>query len=334
MSKGGGGSSGTTTQTSTTQLPQWINNAGMANYNAASDVAGNMMGPYSGPLYAGMTPGATADVGALQGSVGGANPGYNLAQSTLSGLQGFAPDQVNPGSLASTDLSPYMNPFTQAVIDPSLQALDRQRLQAQNTNADQAISQGAFGGSRQGVQEGVTNAASAAAAGQLVSGLQSQNFGNAQTQAQSDLTRNLAGQEANQNAEIQGAGINLNAANSGASVAGAQQQSLLQSLMAALQGQTMVQGDQQGQINANQQAYSAQQQFPLQQLQILEQSLGQTPYGQTTTQTSQLPPSNGLMSGLGAGAAGLGILGSVASMFPGIGTAIGGLLNGASAAAK
>jgi hypothetical protein len=334
MSKGSSGSSGTQTQTSQTNLPDWITSAGKQNLANSYGVAQNMMGPYSGERYAGMTPGAVADVGALQNSVGGANGGYDLAQSTLAGLQGFSPSMVNPGSIAGTDLSGYMNPFASAVINPALQALDRQRLQAQNTNGDQALSQKAFGGSRQGVQEGVTNAMSAANAGQLVSGLQMQNFTNAQQMANQDIATNLAGQQANQQAQLAGAGLNLNAANSGANVAGQKQQSLLQSLMAALQGQTLMQGDKQGQLDAAQQAYRENQQFPLQQLQIPMQALGQTPYGQQTSQTNPLPPSNGLMSGLGAGAAGLGILGSVASMFPGIGTGIGGALGLGAAAAK
>ena len=56
------------------------------------------------------------------------------------------------GLFAPTDLTPYTNPFQQAVIDTTLQRLDEEGLRAQNQLGAQATQAGAFGGSRFGVE--------------------------------------------------------------------------------------------------------------------------------------------------------------------------------------
>lgn len=311
MSKNQGGSSGTQVVQSQTNLPSWVNGASEDNYNFAKSTADNLMGPYTGNRVAGLTPGALDNIGQLQGAVGGANPGYNAAQTTLSGLQKFDPSHVTPGQIANTDLSKYMNPFTQNVVDASMKSLDIARRQGLNQIGDQANASKAFGGSRHGVAEGVLDSEAARQGGALTANLQSQNFGNALSMAGQDIGTRLQGDIANQNADMTGAGVRLNAANSGANVAGQQQQSLLQSLMGSLQGQSMIQGNDQQKLDAQRQLHTEQQQYPLQQLQIRLGALGQSPYGSSTTQTSSLPPGNGLMQGLGAGATGLGLLGSM-----------------------
>lgn len=315
MSKGGSNSGGqqTTTGTSTTQLPDWITTPAKNNLSAAYSVSGNLLGPYAGPRVAGMPNGLQSDIATLQGGVGATNPAFAAAQDTAAGLTGYQPGQVQPGLLSHTDLSSYMNPFTQNVIASGMQGIDMQRKQALNGIADQANAEQAFGGSRQGVQEGITNAAASLQAGQLASQLENQNFTQAQQAAQGDINNNLQAQEYNAGTGLQGAGLNLNAANSLGALAQGGQSAFLQGTMGALQGQTLAQQQAQNQINAQQQAYGEAQQFPLQQLQIPESVLSQTPYPSTTntTQTQSLPGGNGLLSGLGALSSGIGIMGSL-----------------------
>jgi hypothetical protein len=318
MSKGGkggsgSGSGGSTTTTSKTELPDWVTSAAQRNLNASYDVAQKMLGPYQGPTYAQLTPGAQANIAGLQSLVGSTQPAYNLAQGTLGGLTGFSADQVNAPTLANTNLSPYMNPYTDAVTRSGLNAINVQRQQALNQNADQAIAQRAFGGSRQGVQEGITNAAAGMQAGQLAAQLGQQNYTQAQQAASQDIANNLNAQQVNAANRLSAAGLNQNAATSLAGVASQGQQTNLQGLMGALQGQTLAQQDQQGRLSADQAAYQAAQQFPLQQLQIPSSILSATPYGSTTTGTSAVTPpaGNGLMQGLGAASAGIGILGNL-----------------------
>jgi hypothetical protein len=296
----GGGGTQTTVQKQ--EIPQWVQDAGQKNLAAAYQVAENMKGPYEGPRVADMTQGQMANIGALQANIGASNPAFGLAQNAAAGLTNYNPGQVQAQTLAGTDLSSYMNPYTQNVIGSGLQAIDLQRQQALNQAGDQAIKSGAFGGSRLGVQEGVTNAGSAMQAGNFASQLMAQNYSQAQAAAQSDIARNLAAQQANQQAGLQGAGLNLSAAQGLGSLAGQQQQNFLGGLTAAMTGQDLAQQQAQAQIAAQQQAYQEAQQFPLQQLQIPLQALGMTPYGQQTTSTGPGPQSNGLLTGLGAAA--------------------------------
>ena len=53
-------------------------------------------------------------------------------------------------------MTPYMNPYTQQVIERSEQDIARQREQALNALGASASSAGAFGGSRHGIAEGET----------------------------------------------------------------------------------------------------------------------------------------------------------------------------------
>jgi hypothetical protein len=321
----GKSSGGTQTVVNKQELPQFITDAAQKNLNASYQVAGNLMGPYQGQRVASMTPNQTADINNVQQNVGSTNPAFAFAQGIAAGLTNYQPAQVNAGNLTNADLSGYMNPFTQNVINSGLQSLDIQRQQALNQVGDQALRTGAFGGSRQGISEGITNASSAMQAGQLASQLQAQNFAQAQAAAQSDINRNLQAQLANQQAGLSGAGLNLTAANNLGTLAAQGQNSFLQGTAAGLTGQEALQAQQQAQLDAAQKAYAEQQQFPIQQLQIPLQALGATPYGGTTTQTSPGPTSNLGLSALGGGLAGARI-GSM--LLPGVGTGVGALGGG------
>lgn len=307
----GGNGNGTSTVTNQVQLPQWVSQAGQNNYNQAQNVAQNMMAPYTGQRVAELQAPELATIGALQDNVGSTNAAFASAQNTAANVANYQPGQVNAGFLSGTDLSPYMNPFTQNVVNSGLQALDIQRQQANNQGDASASTSGAFGGSRQGVQTGVTNAGAAMQAGSLASNLQMQNFQQAQAAATGDLNRSLQAQTTNQSAGLQGAGLNLSAANSLGNLAAQGQNSFLQGAQASIQGQTLIQQQQQAQLDAARQAYSEQQQFPLQQLQVPLQALGMTPYGQTTTSTSPVPQGNGAMQTAGTAATGLGLLGQL-----------------------
>ncbi len=235
FNKGGGGSSGTQTVVNQTKVPDYIEQAGRLHLAQAYGVADNMLGPYQGPRYVGLTDGAVSNIAALQGNVGATNPAFAYAQNAAAGLTNYVPqnvqassisapgnvtagtatagritgtptltaDQVNAGMLAGTNLSSYMNPYTQNVIASGLSALDTQRMQALNQVGDQFLKSGAFGGSRQGVAEGVTNAGAAAQAGALAANLMQQNFSQAQQAATADINRNLQAQGMNQAANLQ-----------------------------------------------------------------------------------------------------------------------------------
>jgi hypothetical protein len=67
----------------------------------------------------------------------------------------MAPDQIAVDQIRTADISQYMNPYQQQVIDAGQADIERQRQMASENLAAQAQRAGAFGGSRQAVQEGV-----------------------------------------------------------------------------------------------------------------------------------------------------------------------------------
>lgn len=313
LSKGGalGGSGGQPMQYSQTNssLPDWVNNAAQQNYGFATNAAYNLQQPYSGQRVADMPSGMTSDINALQANVGATNPAFQQASAITNGLTGFNPAQITPQTMAGTNLAPYMNPYTQSVIDPSMQLIAQQNQQGLNAIGNNAIGAKAFGGSRQGVAEGAQNAQSNLLAGQLGAQLNSQNFQQAQTAATGDITRNMTAQQNNQAAGEWGATFQGQMANQLANLAQGQQQNYLQGLNAAMGGQQMLQTQNQNQINAQMQQYAEQGQYPLQQLAIFQNALAQSPYGQQTTQMTPGPSTNPLMSGLGTAATAAGLYG-------------------------
>jgi hypothetical protein len=303
------GSGGTQTQTQQQQLPDWMQNAAMWNYGDATQASYNLMPPYPGQRVADQTPGMVQDINALQNNVGSTQPWYQAAQNQTNALMGYNPSMISPQSLASTSLQPYMNPFTQSVIDPSMQLLNQQRMQGLNQIGDQAAANKAFGGSRQGVAEGVTNAQSALQAGQLGAQLWGQNFNQAQTAATGDITRNLTAQQNNQQYGLLGAQFQGQMANQLGNLATQGQNAYLTGLQNAMVGQQSLQQQQQAQLDAARQYYTEQQQYPLQQLQIRQSALSGSPYGTTSQTTGPGPSTNPMLSGLGTAATVAGLAG-------------------------
>lgn len=214
--------------------------------------------------------------------------GTNRAGNNL----GFAPQ------LANTNLQPYMNPYTQNVIDNTMGTLDRQRNQMLNQVGAQATAAGAFGGSRHGLVEAETNRGFADTMANTAAGLNQSNFQNAQQMGLADIQNRMNQNQFNTNTQLNAAGQLGNLSNLGFGMgtqvqqmqnqAGGQQQAINQSLIDAARGQY---GGYQGQ--------------PQQGLQSLIAALGGAPVPQTTTQSSN-PGLLGLLSG---GASILGSLG-------------------------
>lgn len=325
-SKPAGNSNQTTTSTQSVQLPDWVNNASQQIWGQAGQVANNLQ-----PAVAPLTGGQNAGIQALMANLQGGQPQYAQAGEIAGNIAGYAPQQVTPGFLSGTNLAPYMNPYTQSVINPSIQLLEQGRATSNQGIDDAAARTGAFAGSRQGVSEGVNNAQTNLLEGQLGAQLNSANFNNAQQQAQTDLARSLQGQALNQSAGLQGQQLNLGAANLIGQLGTQSNQTAEGNLLNALQGQGLIQQNQQQQM-------TAQQQNPINQLQILLSAIGGVPYGhtQTGTQTGMGPVSNPGLTALG----GLGALAGIGgSIFGGplggaIGGAFGGLLGGGGASAS
>lgn len=304
-----------TTQISKVELPPWVDKASQQNYAFAQQVANKPLVQYQGPTVAGVAPATQQAWNLMQnaGSAGAAD--YSGAEGAYAGVAGQGPSYVTPGMLANTDLSPYMNPYTNAVVDTSLKALDQQRQQAIMGNADKASSSNAFGGSRQGITDAVTNSQSAMAAGQLSAQLRSAGYDQAVQGATGDLNRQFQGALSNQSAEQANTQSRLAAAGGLAGLGDTAQRNLLQQFMGLTTAGGQQQQQQQAVLNANKAKFDEAQGYDTNRLNILLASLGMSPYGKTqTTQTTQTGGDSGSPDWAQAGLGALSIFGSLAKL--------------------
>ena len=217
---------------------------------------------------------------------------------------------VEPGQVATTDLSVYMNPFEDQVVQSSLSDLDRARQMQQAQAGAQAGAAGAFGGSRQALLEAENNRNYFDQASRTASGLRQAGFQNAQNLGLSDiqtrLQADLANQGASNNAEQFNANQSMNSqiANQDAALRASQQRLSAANQLGNLSnlgfgmGQTvnqnlaqdgaMKQGINQLLIDAVKNQYAGYTGSPQQSLGLLSQALGVAPVPTTET-TSKTP---------------------------------------------
>jgi hypothetical protein len=120
------------------------------------------------------------------------DPLQTQAYQQASGLGSFQPflTQAGADATAAQQLTgpqayqEFMSPYQQEVIDTSLAALQRERDVARQQIGAGAAQLGAFGGGRQGLQEGAFDAETALGKAQLESQLRAQGFQQAQQAAQ------------------------------------------------------------------------------------------------------------------------------------------------------
>ena len=310
MSKGG-------TTTSTSSIDPQIKEAFLANFQQAQGVAGALpVQQFAGynPMYqageealvnAGLAgPGISGtDLAAQMAAYGGVyQPGQITAQQTNLGMTG-------PGSIGS-----YMNPYTSMVRENALGDLESARRAAIQQTGERANAARAFGGSRQGVAEALTNQGFAKQAATLGTTLNEQAFNQAMAMQQADIARRSAADIANQQAGLQGAQLRTGAAGQLGSLA-AQQQAL------RLGGAQAVMGAGGARQALDQQQMDAIRNIGLQRLGVVQSSLGAQPANlgmQATTPYSQNVGA-GALGGALAGSQLAGTLGLTAGTGAGLG---------------
>jgi len=307
MSKGG-------STTATTSIDPQVKEAYLTNFQQAQGVAGALpVQQFAGfnPMYqageealvnTGLAgPGISGtDLAAQMAAYGGVyQPGMQTAVQSNLGMTG-------PGSIGS-----YMNPYSQMVRENALGDLESARRAAIQQTGERATQARAFGGSRQGVAEALTNQGFAKQAANLGTTLNESAFNQAVQMQSADLARQQAAQAANQAAGLSGAELRLRGAGQLGSLA-AQQQAL------RLGGAQAVMGAGGARQALDQQQMDAIRNIGLQRLGIVQSSLGAQPanLGQVaTTPYSQ---------NVGAGALGGALAGFQMGGLPG--AAIGGIL--------
>ena len=136
----------------------------------------------------------TADLSKVYGPqfVAGLDPLTQQATGMAGGLGSYAPFlQAASGLTGPTAYQQYMSPYQQDVIDTTLKEYDIQSQKGLPALAAQAITAGAFGGGREGVQRAEYQAASDRNRAALQAQLLQQGFGQAQQLAQQDFARQM-----------------------------------------------------------------------------------------------------------------------------------------------
>lgn len=308
MSKGGA------PDVSTTRVDPDIKQAFLANFQNAQSVAGALpVQQFAGfnPMYqageealvntALAGPGITGtDLAAQMAAYGGI---YQPAQQTA--------QLANLGMTGQGSIGSYMNPFTAQVRANALADLETARQAAIQQTGERAMQARAFGGSRQGVAEGITNLGFARQAGSLGTQLNEQAFNQAVQMQAADLARQQAAQAANQQAGLEGARLRLAGAGALGGLA-AQQQAL------RLGGAQAVMGAGGARQALDQQQMDAIRNIGLQRLGVVQTSLGAQPanLGGVVSTPMYSNPAAGALGGALAGA-------QLGSVIPGVGTAIG-----------
>ena len=268
-----------------------------------------------------------------QSFTGAANLGTSPQLDTATGIAGLAgqramgaqydPTQFNAQQVGTQDytgqnVSQYMNPYMQSVVDIQQREAQRQADIAGTQRAGQAVRSGAFGGSRAGIMEAEAARNLATQKGDIQAQGQNAAFQNAQQQFNTQQQRDLQAQLANQGAGLQtqqmgeqsrqyGAGYGMQGLQTGLQAAGqlgqlGQTQYGQQVGNINLQNQlgAQQQAQQQAILNQQIQNYAMAQQYPQQQLAFMSNMLRGLPMQSTTTNMYQAAPSNvSQLAGLG-----------------------------------
>ena len=202
-------------------------------------------------------------------------PGFNVNQAAAGALQG-AIGGTQRAMQAPLQVGAYANPYTSEVIDRTQQDIESQRQMAMNTLGAQATAARAFGGSRQGVAEGVMAGQYGRMAGDMAAQQRQQNYSQALPAAMSDRQARLGA--ASQMGQLGQQAFGTSQA--------IQQQQAQQGLLQ--------QGIQQALIDAARQQYAGYTGAPAQSLQAPLSALGIAQQGGASTTTQSQSP--GLLS--------------------------------------
>lgn len=180
--------------------------------------------PYTGQLGAQTNDLQTQAQSLAQGNVGAGQATLNGAISGAQGMMGYTPQTVSAGGFSREALTKYLDPYQSEVIDAATGDINRGRQQQINADSGAFSRSGAWGGSRQGVADSLTNEAALRQIGSTSAGLRSQGFNTAAGLLGQDQSRQLQADLSNQSAGLQGANLNQQTLGLLGQFAGQQQQ--------------------------------------------------------------------------------------------------------------
>jgi hypothetical protein len=301
-------------KTTDTTLPSYLSDAAQANVANAQAVASQPFQAYTAPRVADRNADQNSASGLLRAVAGGGDP-YS---STAAGLYGTfantpgatitAPSILGGGTDVNTStIGDYMNPYVDATLAPTLQAIARQGASARKSIGANATMSGAFGDARHGIEDSNQMRDENTLVGNTVGQAYNNAFNTAAGLRGTDITnaintQNLTAQNREAALARAAAGatnlLNLDKYDTGRQV----------DLANALEAQGgKEQATNQAQLDANYQEFMRRQGYSPQMIQLLTQVLAADPGNKATskTETTEKPDNSGygiLGSLLGSGA--------------------------------
>jgi hypothetical protein len=274
---GGGGDSTPEKQTQIVDIPDWAKPYAKEGLGKAAALSESPYQAYGGERIAQFTPLQKQAFGRAGEQQVAGQIGTGTGLASLAGSSSFN----DPGTASS-----FMSPYMQQVVDQQMSSAQRQADIAGTQRGAQAVRAGAFGGSRQAIENAEANRALASQKGQIqAQGLQSA-FERAQQQFnQEQATRLSAAGQLGQLGQQQ-FGQEMG-------ITGQQQQ------FGGIQRQAT-----QDILSQQYQDFQNQQRAPYDQLAFMNSMIRGTPLGQTTTMYSPPPSTTSQLIGLGTAAAG------------------------------
>jgi hypothetical protein len=274
---GGGGGGTPETQRQIVDLPEWAKPYAKESLGKAQALSATPYQAYGGERIAQFTPLQQQAFGRAGDQQVAGQVGFGTGLAGLAGISSFG-DQ---GTAAS-----FMSPYMDAVVQQQMESAQRQADIAGTQRGAQAVRAGAFGGSRQAIENAEAARALASQKGQIqATGLQSA-FERAQQQFnQEQATRLNAAQTLGQLGQQQ-FGQQMDITGQQAQFGGQQRQAT------------------QDILSAQYQDFLNQQRAPYDQLAFMTSMIRGTPMGQTTTQYQPPPSTTSQLIGLGTAAAG------------------------------
>lgn len=218
-SNSGGGPSGGTIQSAFgtpnniySKNPAWVNQASQTNYTNASNAANQPYQPYTGQQVAPLTGNQQLAAQNAAGQLGRFSPTYGSITNYLNSSatpygQSYTPTAVNPQNVSTTnfnqaDIGSYMNPYIESALQPQINDINQDYATRQNQTNAAAAGSGNFGGSRQAVLNDLLTKQQQEEVNNVRSQGYNTAFNTAAQNFQTDQSRNLQGQLANQNAGL------------------------------------------------------------------------------------------------------------------------------------
>jgi len=250
-----GGKPAQTQQISEVKLPAWVDAASKENYDLAKSISGQPLQQYGGQTVAAQSPYTTQGYDLAESSVGSTIPWLKQAADTYGATTG------------PLDIQPYLNPYTGEVEERAIANAERALTGQLAGVSDASRKASAFGGSRHGIEAGVTRAEGVRGIGDLTAQLRRAGIDFATSTALADR----AGRQAGAGGLVSTAGAQKSAEAADINQlysAGAQDRSCFQQL-----------------LDAEAKKFYEMRDYPTEQLNIRLAALGMSPYGKTETGT-------------------------------------------------